>query len=120
MLAWEFFVHKEDVSETGKAFGPILAAWRIGYEGIDWLKDLAREGQIADLESSGYPTKFSAAVKFILPVLEEGFAQKFEKPEPIIDNQLPKSWHGKLMINRAEFDRCKDTDLLLIEAWDQS
>lgn len=121
MLAFEFFVQREVTENIADNHQPALAAWRYGYEGIDWLEDLVQNGIIENLGGNGYPTKFRAKARHIIPRLKSGLPPQHLHPEYFqSERYLPPSWNGKLVINQLELDKCYDDDFLTIEAWDQS
>lgn len=113
MLGWEVYVMKPP--ET------FVASWCVGIGGLAWLDDLVKEGVAQNLGGNGYPCKYSASAKVILPRICPQ-PPKNENAKVVIGDDYilsgTDSW--KIDLVQAEIDKCQPSDVLIIEAWDMS
>lgn len=65
MLGWHVSVYRQTdgggspaTAESGK--GTRLAVWQTGIGGLDWIRELVKEGKVVDLGGNGYPSRFTA------------------------------------------------------------
>jgi hypothetical protein len=112
MLGWEMIITNGDKK---------IASWMVGFDGTDWLRDLAKEGLAKDVAvNSGYPHVFSAPAKVLIPILKNGIPQTggglvIGEDYALLGNKI---WD--LVINTEHLNQCLPDDELTIEAWDQS
>ena len=115
MLGWQVFVLNEsDVDKKS------MISWSTGFDGLDWLDELVKQGLAQDLGGSGYPNKYSGKASIILPKIVPSLPS-YEGKVVIGDDYALKageSWEIK--INQAKIDACSPNEILLIEAWDRS
>jgi hypothetical protein len=113
MLGWQVYVKQEPDT--------LIASWRIGMGGLDWLDSLVKQGLAQDLGGNGYPCKYSAKAEIILP--------KIISSPPINENakvtlgddyilDTKDSWDIKM--NQDQIKNCQPSEILTIEAWDLS
>ncbi|MDC1429757.1 hypothetical protein N8199_07655 [Emcibacteraceae bacterium] len=117
MLGWEIFIQTIP-TDTHKEV--TIATWATGMRGTDWLDELAKIGKAQDFGGNGYPVKYSAKVKDLLPILSLG-APEFKGTTVIGDDYVIKagpSWNVK--IHEKELSKLEPEETLIIEAWDQS
>ncbi|MEU8779092.1 hypothetical protein [Streptomyces sp. NPDC048606] len=84
-----------------------LASWTTPTTGVSigWLDELERQGKAEEVLSSGYPVRFTAHARDVLPLLAGG--SLFEKGStPFLKPELIAA--------------CPEDELLFIDAWDQS
>jgi len=113
MLGWEIFI-KNEADET-------LATWVVGLGGLDWVKELAKQGQAELVLAGGYPTSYKLAAKHLLPFLKARQLPSYKGPLVIGDDYVREGGlNTGLMINEVTMFKCKDVDMLFFVAWDQS
>src|SRR6185312_10071370 len=125
MPGWIVEVHRqrEGVATPAKLEperGERIAIWQTGFNGADWLFELARSGKGVDLGGIGYPCWFTAPAREILPRI-------MEKPPGARDHWIANEtdvvigpWAGKTILDQAVAEKCTPDDWLIIEAWDES
>ena len=123
MLGWEFFVIRQSNSALaeGTQEGALLASWRTGLGGTRWLQDLVEAGVATDLGGNGgYPWRFAVPAHAVVAALAQG-PPKYTGP-PIFghDYVLPGGWTGEAKIDLARLRSLDPSEILLVEAWDQS
>ena len=98
----------------------LIAHWRTGMSGTNWLDQLVKEGHASDLGGDGYPCKYSVTAGVLLPILTSGLPTN-NSPLVIGDDYvLPENWSDEITWNREVTLACQPSELLTIEAWDQS
>lgn len=113
MLGWQVYVKQEPDT--------LIASWRVGLSGLDWLNALVQKGSAQNLGGNGYPCKYTAKAEVILskillsPPINEN-AKLTLGDDYIIDTK--DSWDIK--INQEAARSCKPSETLTIEAWDLS
>lgn len=125
MLGWYISVFRQADGGSTPAKrdaeeGPRLAVWQTGWEGLQWLDELAEAGNAIDLGGNGYPNYYTAQAEHIISRVVAG---------PPLANQvwgfdsdwiiLP-GWAGKTVIDRGVVDDCQPDEWLIIIAWDES
>ncbi len=110
MLGWEIQVYRQKdggaspaTMETAK--GPLLAAWLSGVPAILPFWKMARTaGEAIDLQGHGYPSRYTAKAKHLLPGLADMMAGAWES----------------IPLDEAAARECGAEEWLIIDAWDQS
>jgi len=124
-LGWNISIHRQQNDGTEPASfesaeGPPLAVWQTGLHGLRWIDDLVNQRQAIMLGGNGYPFRYTALARHIIPQLR-GDPPKaksiwtFDKGD-IITSQ----WLGKTTKDQEAIDACRPDEWLLIEAWDES
>jgi hypothetical protein len=74
MLGWWIIVSAQIPDERDKTENQaaILAQWKAGVGGIDWLERLVDEGKAEKLSQNGYPNRYTARADDVLPLIEGG------------------------------------------------
>jgi hypothetical protein len=117
MLGWEFFVTREADQKTSR---PLLASWQTGLGGTDWIDDLVAKGVATNLGGNGYPMRYAIPAGALGAVLQLG-APKHAGPPVIGDDCfLPSEWTGRVKIDIDRIRSLGASDVLIVEAWDQS
>ena len=124
MLGYEIFVYRMDLIEMPEKPASkdpaLLAHWTVGLGGLDWLRELVRQGKAEFEGNSGYPERFIVAAKYILPVLKAG-VPRARSPLVIGDDYvMPPNWIGDAVLHEDRIAACPAEQLLRIDAWDQS
>ena len=125
MLGWHISIYRQTNDGTSpataeSATGPRLAVWQTGLGGLDWVEELVREGKATDLGGNGYPCRYTAAAKNLIPRIIDGppgARRVWASGEKDI---LTDKWAGRTVIDHAESAACRPDEWLLIEAWDES
>lgn len=127
MLGWHISVYRQpDGGHSPATFespeGARLAVWQTGLEGLDWLKDLTKQGKAVDLSGNGYPCRFTAQAQHLTTYIVGESLQANETwiiPEgSVIPN--PEAYVGKTQIDHEHIQQCRTDEWLLIQAWDES
>jgi hypothetical protein len=124
-LGWHISVYRQQgdgsaPASFGAPHGERLAVWQTGLRGLEWLKELAKQGKAVDLGGNGYPMEFTAQAIHIIPQIRE--EPPLAKPywsRDAGDVVLP-GWAGKTTKDLEEMDACRAEEWLLIQAWDES
>jgi len=53
-----------------------FGVWSAGWSGLDWVDDLGPKGKAIDLGGNGYPRRYTARIKYIIPNIIEGLPSK--------------------------------------------
>jgi hypothetical protein len=110
MLGWDIFVKRQSDSEKS----PALAAWETGLGGIDWLEDLVFKG------GDGYPLRYLIPGGTVAAILAQG-VPKGTGPLVLGDDYVqPSGWTGRVRVDIARMRTVDPSEMLLVEAWDQS
>ena len=116
MLGWEIDIFRNSDTESKD----LVAHWRAGMSGTNWLDQLVKIGHASDLGGDGYPCYYSATAGVLLSILASG-PPKNNSPLVIGDDYvLPENWSDEITWNREVALACQSSELLTIEAWDQS
>lgn len=80
MIGWWIVVSTQGPQERDQADqesrrAAILAQWEAGAEGIRWIERMTREGKAAKLSGGGYPNRYTAQARDVLPLIEGGGIQ---------------------------------------------
>jgi len=125
MLGWNISVFTQADGGSSPARndskeGTRLAVWQTGLSGLSWIDDLVNDGHAHNLGGIGYPNRYTAQAKYLIPRIAAGppdaHAVWASSPEDILG---PK-WEGKTMIDRAVMNRCTADEWLVVVAWDES
>lgn len=112
MLGWNIsiFLQKDDAELPGPVepqVGKLLATWRAGLDGLDWIDELVRQGKATDLGGDGYPRRYGTTAENLSRDLIESYSQSSDQ-------------HVGVKIDISAIKSCIPRDKLLIEAWDES
>ena len=125
MLGWHISVFKQQTNESLPATadsseGVRLAVWQTGTDGLQWLNKLVNLRQAVDLGGDGYPCRYTAQAKDLLPRIIGGPPHAHKTwicgPTDIIE----PGWEGKTTIERSAASKCTPDEWLLVVAWDES
>ncbi len=122
MLGWEFFVIRQSNSALAEGMreGSLLASWRAGLGGTQWLYDLVESGVATDLGGNGYPCRYEVPAHALVAALAQGPPKHTGPPIFGSDYALPGGWTGQAKIDLARLRSLDPNEILLVEAWDQS
>lgn len=125
MLGWEVFIHTEFTESTDIAdwHWPkdenVLATWHTSVRGVDWARELATEGKARFLGGAGYPIRFWAKVKDVLPLIQNG-PPSHTGPTVIGENYVtPGGWNSEATIRFEKFAQLSPDTTIIIDAWDE-
>jgi hypothetical protein len=127
MLGW----HASAYRQTDGGYSPAnfesptgarVAVWQTGLGGLEWLKELAKQGNAIDLGENGYPCRFTAQAQHVAEYILSESLQANENwlvPEGSVIAS-PDVYVGKTQIDRGQIQQCRTDEWLLIQAWDES
>jgi hypothetical protein len=116
MLGWEVFVFSRPDAKQED----LIARWETSVLGLKWLDQLVKDGRASDLGGNGYPDEYAITAGALLPIIMSGLPVSNSPPVIGDDYVLPEAWSGDIVWNRDVALRCQPSDMLFIEAWDQS
>ena len=124
MLGWEIYIRRLDSGQTLEATeftqDSVVAQWRAGIGGYDWIKTLVKENKAKALGGNGYPFLFSAKFDVLQPIILIG-APRHSGPLVIGDDYvLPSNYLEMPIINEANLLKCQSDDDIFIQVWDMS
>jgi len=122
MLGWLIVVRVDDDSPVAAPSDDdptVLARWAVGLGGTEWLTKLVADQKAKQTLFAGYPNRFVAVARDVLPSIEGG-------PPPY--EQLPRGsakegiagWIGQVQLFDQRIAACAAETRLTIDAWDQS
>lgn len=130
MLGWRISVSSltpevKDLTSREEQRKYILATWETGLGGTGWLEDLAAQGKATwDKSADGYPWRFVASARDVLPMLTAGLPASngvlvfgTDAGEELA---TPAGWSGPVQLNKQSISLCPADASLTIDAWDQS
>jgi hypothetical protein len=125
MLGWHIAVYRqENGGERPAAFeeprGERIAVWQTRLGGCRWIDRLAEQGHAIDLGGNGYPNRYTATAKHLLPVITAGPPDARERWVAGADDVLTEKWDGTTVVDSQRAAACRPDEWLLIEAWDES
>ncbi|PPC89141.1 MAG: hypothetical protein CTY35_15480 [Methylotenera sp.] len=125
MLGWEIFIHTEFTESTDQAEWhwpkdeTILATWRTSVGGIEWLNQLVKEDKAKFLGGAGYPIRYWAKVKDVLPLIQNG-PPSHNGPIVVGENYVtPAGWVSKATIKLEQFALQNPDSIIVVDAWDE-
>lgn len=122
MLGWEIYIHRLDSDQSLEATkltqDSIVAHWRAGLGGYDWIKELVKIDKAKALGGNGYPFLFSAKFHVLHSSILDGPTLYQGSMVLGDDYLLPKNYLENLTINEANFSKCKANDELYVQVWD--
>lgn len=126
MLGWELIVHTEFSESKNQSDwkwphkDSVLATWRSNVAGLDWLKKLSDGGKVIYLGGNGYPERYLAKVKDILPLIKNG-PPAHKGPLVIGDDYVtPSGWVSEITIHLEQFSKLDPETSIVIDGWDES
>jgi len=124
VIGFEIFVYRADLVSDPAANWPeeqaLLVSWLVGgFHGLDWIDNLTKAGKANDLGGNGYPLRYTALAKDLLPIITNGIPRPAGPPIIGDEYYLPAGWIGKPEICEA-LSAIPSDQVLLINAWDQS
>jgi hypothetical protein len=123
MIGWWIVIARQTPEERDTAVdskAAVLANWEANVSGIDWIKQLVEQGKATQLRHGGYPNRFTALARDVLPLIEEG-PPAHSGPTIIGDDYvMPGNWTGNVQIHSEKISACPPDQVLTIDVWDQS
>jgi hypothetical protein len=123
MLGWWIVITKQAPDElVGMAPNKEgrLATWETSASGDEWVARLAKEGRATQLTFNGYPNRYTAPARDVLPLIKNGLPSH-NGPTVIGDDYvMPGNWTGNVQIHEDRIAACSPEQMLTIEVWDQS
>lgn len=123
MLGWWIVIVQQTPEEWATAVdrkAAILANWETSVNGIDWIEKLTEEGKAAQLLKGGYPNRYVAISRDVLPLIADGIPTHDGLTVIGDDYVLPGNWTGNVVIDHGKIAACPPDQILTIDVWDQS
>ena len=122
MLSWQFFIKRQVTNALGAGDfeNPTVATWESGWGGTDWIEHLVEKGSATDLGGNGYPCRYLASAAVLFSTLQHGVPKHTGPPVIGDDYFLPGGWTGKANIDLPRLRELDASEILVVEAWDQS
>ena len=130
MLGWWILVDAQTPEQRTWAADPkakLLASWEASLGGTRWVLNLVAAGKALEHQlSGGYPDRYTALARDVLPLLVDGppehrggdvFTEDDESGELRF---LPGAWKGNITLYRDRMEACTPEQVVTIEIWDQS
>lgn len=122
-IGWWIIIAQQTPEERDAATDPkaaILATWEASVGGIDWIEKLTEKGKATKLSSNGYPNRYVATARNILPLIAGGVPAHTGQLVIGDDYVMPGGWTGNVKINLDKIAACPPDQILTIDAWDES
>lgn len=97
-----------------------IAVWQTGLNGLGWIDALVEQGRGVCLGGSGYPSRYTARAKDVLPTVQAGPPEANGVWILGPHDKVGPGWEGRTVIDADLARDCADEEWLLIEAWDES
>jgi hypothetical protein len=125
MLGWHISVYRQtDEGASPAVFdsteGPRLAVWQTGLGGLEWLEDLVKAGNAVDLGGTGYPLRYTATARYLVPRLLDGPPEAHETWVLRVGESAVGARAGRTVIDHDVVTACRPDEWLIVEAWDES
>lgn len=125
MLGWEIIIHTEFTDSTNESDWRlpkdenVLATWRTSLGGVNWLHQLVSEGKARFLGGGGYPIRFRARVKDVLPLIQDG--PPSHRGSVVVGENYDTTavWSSKATIRHELFAQHGPDTMIIIDAWDE-
>jgi len=124
-IGWHISIFRQEnrrgvAAEFDSPLGSPLAVWQTGWGGLDWVRELVRQGKAIDLGGNGYPLKFTALAEHLLPFVhgtppEAKKHWSFDSGDVLLPN-----WLGETTKYPDTIAACSPSEWLVLEAWDES
>ena len=126
MLGWDILIHKEHSESTNELDwrlpnkDNVLATWQASLGGDDWLIELVEMDKAKCLGGCGYPIRYLAKVKDVLPLIQAG-PPTHRGPLVIGEDYVtPRGWVSDATINLEMFNLENPDSVIVIDTWDLS
>lgn len=122
MIGWYLAVYQQTLIERLASHdrSTLLASWEVGVGGLAWLDKLVAEGKAERLSKDGYPSRYTAQAKHVLPLIVAGPPAHTGPLVIGADYVRPPGWKSQFRIDQPKLDVCPPEQILTIDAWDQS
>ena len=94
--------------------------WQSRDGGLRWLRALVDRGDAICVQDGGYPSRYTARARHLLPPIETGpplARATWIRGEKDV---VTEGWAGKTVIDQDVLAQCRPEEWLLVEAWDES
>ena len=124
-LGWHISVYRQARDRSAPATanaeaGARIAVWQTRLWGLQWIEDLVESGCGHSLGGNGYPCRYTALARDLLPTIMVGPP---EARDPWVHDPgdiLLANWVGRTLIDKEAAENCSSEEWLLVEAWDES
>jgi hypothetical protein len=125
MLGWHVYITRIADGGTLPAKvdapqGILIAHWETGLEGLRWFDELVKSNKAIDLGGNGYPSRYTAQSRFLLPRILAGPPDARPGALVTADSRETPLGDGATFIESLRIRSVKDEEWLLVDAWDLS
>ena len=121
MIGWWIVIAQETPDERDanldKKIG-VIASWECSVNGTKWLCDMAAHGKATQLRTGGYPTRYVALARDVLPLIANGTPKHDGITIVGDDYVIPGDWCGNVTLHHEKIANCPPEQILTIDAWD--
>ena len=97
-----------------------VAVWQTGLGGLDWIEGIAGSNTCFFLGGNGYPYRFTAQSRAILPIIMAGPPQARDVWLTDPGDVVGPKWVGHTLIEQHVAKACLPNEWLVIQVWDES
>lgn len=90
----------------------VLANWKVGAMGTNWIEELVECGKARRLKMGGYPNLYTASAGSVVPLL---LGEELPSGEDV-----PMRRPREITIRRDMLVQCPSDEMLTIAVWDQN
>ncbi len=124
VLGWHVSVYRQEDGGASPATndsraGTRLAVWQTSGN-LHWLDELVEAGKAIDLHGDGYPCRYTAPAKHLIPLIIDRPPEANETWVRGPDDIIGPGWDGRTVTNPAAAAQCRPDEWLLVVAWDES
>jgi hypothetical protein len=125
MIGWNISVYLQETGGAEPATaesepGSRIAVWQTGAGGLEWLHALVKQGHAIDLLGNGYPNRYTAQAKQLLPVIAAGPPCANQSWICGKDDVIGSGWAGETTFDEGLAHECAADEWLMVVAWDES
>lgn len=121
MMGWWIVIAQQSPEERDAnpdKKSAVIASWESSLGGLDWLDQLATRGKAVQLTTGGYPTRYAAFARDLLPLIVDGPPKHDDMPMIGDDYVMPSGWSGNIKIDQEKIAACPREQIMTIDAWD--
>jgi hypothetical protein len=124
MLGWMISFYRLPTGQSAETMDvgkeTPLAQWEVGFDGIDGLDELVKQGKATQSRWDGYPNVYTTTAEYALPMIASG-PPMYAGPTIFGDDYvMPTGWNGPEKMNQDLIAACAAHETIVVIAWDLS